>query len=43
MRPVILVDRLGSEQNTNAMIHVTTSHFIIRADNGAKEIWVRER
>ncbi|KAH7720604.1 Myotubularin-related family protein [Aphelenchoides avenae] len=40
IKRVQLVDRLGSERNVPGTIHLTTSHFIFKADEGAKEIWI---
>ena len=41
IKNVQLIDRLGSDPNILGTIHLTTSHFVFRADDGGKEIWVR--
>ena len=41
MSKVQLIDRLGCEPNIIGTIHVTTSHVIFKADDSAREFWVR--
>uniref|UniRef100_A0A914BYE1 Phosphatidylinositol-3-phosphatase n=1 Tax=Acrobeloides nanus TaxID=290746 RepID=A0A914BYE1_9BILA len=40
VKRVQLVDRLGSEANLIGTIHITTSHFIFKAEDTPKEIWI---
>jgi hypothetical protein len=40
VRNVQLVDHIGSDANIPGTIYVTTSHFVFKADESGKEIWV---
>uniref|UniRef100_A0A915CNR6 Phosphatidylinositol-3-phosphatase n=1 Tax=Ditylenchus dipsaci TaxID=166011 RepID=A0A915CNR6_9BILA len=40
IKGVQLVDRIGSEPNILGTVHITSSHFIFKADDGGKEIWI---